>query len=91
MSRKAIVRNFVVCGKPIFSPHDDGLVIGWKGSFVKISEIKTIHEEETSTPENKRCIFYTYKDEWYAVSQMDYHDLVDAINEYLSTNINEIV
>lgn len=73
--------NFIMCGKPTFD--NEGNIDGWIYSGVRLSEIKTVHAKLNKfIPEDDdKCIFYTYKDEWYACV-MKYHELIDVINCY---------
>lgn len=82
-----ICGNFIHCGKPRID--DEGNIFDWIGSFVKMSEIKTIHEKlNDNIPQNKKyCIFYTYKDEWYICS-MPCYLLCYTINSHFETNVN---
>lgn len=73
--------NFILAGKPIF---EENIQVDWLNSYVRLSEIKTIHQNKNSTDNAKRCIFYTYKDEWYAVYGLDFNELMIEINNYLS-------
>lgn len=82
MDKGEIFGHFIICGKPIF---ENGKINRWQPSFVKLSQIKTIHDDDG------HCIFYTYKDEWYGVGELKFHELAQIVNEYMDSNDAEIV
>jgi len=69
--------NFVICGKPVF---EGDLITSWRYSTVRLSVIKTIHEDINNYCGSRGgCVFYVYKDEWYVCS-VSMETLVEAVN-----------
>lgn len=69
--------NFVICGKPVF---EENIITSWRYSTVKLSVIKTIHEDINKyCGARGGCVFYVYKDEWYVCS-VSMKTLVEAVN-----------
>jgi hypothetical protein len=68
-----ILGNFIECGKFLSSEGE------YLHSFIRLSCIKTIHEGNNK--KNKGRIFFTYKDEAYAVNGMTARELTCRLND----------